>query len=178
MPRLITVARITGIMMLAATGMSWAFNGPPGSNPVTNVAAFFTVVLGATVLIMTAIWQDWFSNPLTDLPGRDSLSLARHASGKAAMAKWFRRHASRSGSLPAPPKPGLHDPEFLAAWQEGDLEACDRRLDLLAGEMDRREGDEMSRLLHYQRCLERARKAAWKAVGPDRRTASILDETD
>ena len=151
--------------------------GSHSSNPQLKVAAFLGVSLVAGGLIMAAIWHDWFSHPLTDPPKRShSHSLSRHSAGKGAMAAHFRRFATQPGTLPGPPKPALHDPRFLEAWQSGDLEACERRLNLLAGEMDRREGDEMSRLLHYQRYLERARKAAWAATRPDRRTSSILDE--
>lgn len=179
MPKWITVGRISAVVILSFSGFGWAMFGSHSGNPQLKVAAFLGVALVAGALIMAAIWHDWFSHPLTNMPKRShSHSLSRHSRGQAAMAKWFRAYATGVGALPDPPKPAAHDPAFLAAWQAGDLGECDRRLDLLAGEMDRREGPEVARLMHYQRCLERARKAAWAATRPDARTGSILDEVD
>ena len=173
-----TVAVITLAVGLLFAGLRLVFWGPYAGNPFIQLAGTLFVVGLAGTAVGWAIWKDWFSHPLTDPPKRShSHSLARHTRGAAGMARAFSAF-TRATSLPEPPKPAGHDPQFLAAWVSGDLQACDRRLNLLAEEMERRDGPEMSRLLHYQRCLEQARKAASQAARPDLRTTSILDETE
>lgn len=179
-----TVVGITLAVFLVLAAQGWATRSLGSDAAIDEGAAvaaqFFLVTVLGGALVVAFVWRDWFHNYFTRLPKRRaSRSMSRHLRNRDALARGFRTWVrSPAGSLPEPPGSVGHDDEFLMAWANGDLYGCERRLDMLAGEVDRRRDAELGRLVHYQRCLERSRETVSGMARLDHRTSSVLDEDD
>ena len=150
---------------------------PTGGGDVVAILGGAVLVI---VVLMVIYWKEGLSQDRTRMPRiRASGSLIRHALRKEHLLFSFRAWVlTPAGQLPPPPKPAVHDAEFLSFWEAGDLPGCQERLNELVQAVRDPGSPRFARSLFYHRRLEQAEEAAmgrFKARGSE---ASIFDETE